>query len=172
VKTRLVAKDIPKLWADARKITKISGEVDGFKFHEWGSPFTLAFAYQAGAGLDALEAQYEKSATPTVASMDIHIMRLQDKDTPRSKRMGVELHFEPPFKDEGKAEWTCTCVAKFTPLSDLYYHLVQSAYYTLGERGFVYSDIGRHVMDYMSWSTCPWESYYELKAAEQKTKGE
>ena len=154
VKTRLVTKDIPKLWSDARKIAAMSAEVEAFRQNGFGTPYSLAFAYQAGSSLSALQVQYEKSATPTEGPMDIHIMRLQDGDTPPSKRMGIELHYEPPFEEEDQTEWMAVCIAKFTPLSDLYYHLVQTAYYTIGARNFDYSDIGRHVIDYMSWSTC------------------
>ncbi len=168
VKTRLVTKDIPKLWADARKITEMANAIDGFKFPKWGSPFTLAFAYEVGARLDVLEGQYKKFGTPTVASMDIHIMRMQDKDMPRSRPVGIELHFEPLFEKKAEADYVCTCDVQFTPLSDLYYRLVQNSYYTIGQRNFDYTKIGQHMMEYMSWSTCPWESYFKLKAADSK----
>lgn len=38
----------------------------------------------------------------------------------------------------------------YTPLSDIYYRLVQNGYYILGSRDFSFNNIGVLIMEYMS----------------------
>jgi len=53
-----------------------------------------------------------------------------------------------------------TTRSSYTPLSDIYYRLVQNGYYILGSRNFGFNDIGMLIMEYMSWSTASWEDLY------------
>ena len=50
--------------------------------------------------------------------------------------------------------------ASFTLLSDVYYRIVQDAYYTLEDRDYSFGDIGRHIMDYMSWASASWDDVF------------
>jgi len=169
VKTRIATRDVQKMWLDAIKVTKLSRR-SVFK-DDWGGIDIWGFAYGCANRLDALEAEYERVGQPNEAPLDISLMRLHPNDATRERPLGVELHFEPDFdeKDESKLKgYILTSIPQFTPLNDLYYRLVQNSYYTLGRRDIDYTDIGVHVMDYMSWSTCAWDEYYKQMKEERR----
>ena len=167
VKTRLATHHIGKICKDAIRIMSLAEQVKGYAGNGWGDVMTNAFAYGCVNKLDALAAKYEKECKPDQAGLDISILRLHPSDQAISTPLGIELHFEPTSTDDS-SDTVCGYVPlripQFTPLSDLYYTLVQNAYYTLGRRNHSLSDIGQHVMDYMSWSSCTLEKYYKLKA--------
>jgi len=166
VKTRLSTGDIKKIWKDAARIMSLASQVNGYSGEYWGAVMTCAFAYGCANKLDSLESIYEKVGTPDLTGLDINILRLHPSDQIENNALGVEFHFVPISKDDSSdmiTGYEMRSLPKFTPLSDLYYQLVQNAYYTLGQRNQGFTDIGRQVMDYMSWSTCSWEKYYEMK---------
>jgi hypothetical protein len=162
VKTRIASKDVTKMWHDAVKIMNLAQETEDYGSDCWGSIATSGFAYGCANRLDTLESAYGRSGEPEKAGLDISVLRLHTKDQTKKQPVGVEFHFEPDISDDGSEEiigYFLTTRPMFTPLSDLYYRLVQNGYYTLGHRDYSYSDIGRHVMQYMAWSTCSWEKY-------------
>ena len=166
VKTRLATSHIKKMWDDAVRITSLAEQIKGYSGNKWGAVMMSGFAYGCANRLEVLEAEYEKEGKPEIAGLDISILRLHPSDQAPNTPLGVEFHFEPTFADDSSDTVTgydLISIPQFTPLSDFYYNLVQTAYYTLGHRDHSLSDIGRHIMNYMSWSTCPWEKYYELK---------
>lgn len=166
IKTRITPKDIEKSWIDASTIMKLASEVDEYGSDSWCSVHTSALAYRSSYLLDTLEDKYIEFGKPEKAGLDIYIMRLAEKDQMNSKEIGAELHFEPDFESDESEKvigFVPTCRASFTILADLYYHLVQSSYYTLASRDFSFADIGEHFMQYMAWATCSWEEYSQSK---------
>ncbi len=152
VKTRLSTRDLKKMWADCVEIMELASEIESNELGKWGSISTVAFAYRSSQGLDTLEAKYTQLCKPQSSALDIHVLRLPYEDYPPT--IGFEFHFEP-FFDAGDTVIDYEEVTRpyYNGLSDLYYRLVQDAYYTLETRGYSYGDVGRHIMDYMSWST-------------------
>jgi len=121
--------------------------------------------------LGTLEKMYEEEGDPNHASFDISLLRLHPKDATHTKPIGIELHFEPRFVD-GKSSniegYDLTSIPVYTPLSDLYYRLIQDSDYIMDHRRHTFNDIGRQFMEYMSWSTFPWEKYFKMKMKELK----
>ena len=122
-------------------------------------------AYRCSQKLDTIENSYVSAGKPTKAGLDIYILRFPDKDQSVEGGIGGCLHFEPSVK-EGQEfgpidDFFPGCSASYTPLSDFYYHLIQSCYYTLGARDFLFVDLGQHFMLYMSWATASWEDVYK-----------
>lgn len=163
VKTRITTRDIEKMWKDSIAITELATEVDGYGDPcDFRSVHTTAFVFRSAQRLDTLAQKYEEFREPYKSGLDITVLRLPDKNI--KKEVGIELHFEPDCaSDENETLIGIypTCVASFTPLSDLYYRMVQGSYYTMNERGHSYGDIGRHVMNYMSWATTSWDKVFK-----------
>ncbi len=157
VKTSLSAKDIKKMWKDSIEIMSLASEVQGYGGFKWGTVIPHGFAYGSRNRLNTLKDRYVEAGQPEESTLDICLLRLHPKDQKNPKEIGVELHFEPILEDDKNNQITehiPTCRPSFTPLSDLYYNIVQTSYYTIGSRNYSYSDIGRHVSNYMSWATC------------------
>jgi len=169
VKTRLTTTNMAIAWNNAAKIMSLASEVTGYG-EGHGSIRTSAFAYRSRNSLDAIEDKYSHLEDPENTGLDIYIMRLADRDQTGSKPLGVELHFEPTFESENshiETGVTPTCRASYTPLSDLYYWIVQDSYYRLAARNQSFSSIGEDVMNYLSWATCTWDEYFAEKEKER-----
>jgi len=162
VKTRITARDIEKIWQDSISIVELAEEVDGYGNSDWRSVHITALAFRSAQRLDTLEKKYEEVGKPFKSSLDITVLRLPDKDI--RKEIGVELHFEPDFASEKSKKiigFLPITRASFTPLSDLYYQMVQNSYYTMEIRGHSFGDIAHHVMEYMSWATASWDKVFK-----------
>lgn len=153
VKTNLTSSDIKKICQDSLKINTLFNEI--YDFENWGRPFTRAFAYRSKIKINTAESIYQDNHDPFSIDLDLYIMRLHKSDQPKGEELGAELHYEPGFDDEapGSSYYSLMPILQKTLLSDFYYNLIQTSYYTLGSRNITETDIGRHVMDYMSWST-------------------
>lgn len=157
VKTRMTSQDIRDMWKNSMEIMSLASEVKKYGGFEWGAVSTLGFAYRSANRLSSVEDKYIEAADPWKTSLDIYLLSVHEKDRLAGKKHGVELHFEPEFKTEKSRKVTGyfpTTRPSYTPLSDLYYCLVQDSYYVLGQRNYSFTDIGKHVMSYMSWATC------------------
>lgn len=167
VKTNLKSSDIAKSWKDAINIIQLANEVEFYgEIGNFASINTNLIAYRCGQKLDTIEKAYEKNAKPLLVGLDIYILRFPKNETPDNMEIGGMLHMEPPFEDEEEfgpidGYWPCFG-AQHTPLSDFYYRLIQDCYYTLGKRDFSFSEIGAHLMKYMSWSTVLWDKFEEV----------
>jgi len=163
VKTRVTTRDIEKMWKDSIEIMELASELAGHGDPaDFRSVRTTAFAFRSAQRLDTLEQKYEEVGKPDKSGLDITILRLSDKNI--KKDVGVELHFEPRFASEKSTKligFMPIPGASFTPLSDLYYRMVQNSYYTIEKRRHSYGDIGRHVMDYMNWATASWDKVFK-----------
>lgn len=175
VKTNLTSTDLNKISSDTKKIRTLMNEVDKFIGNDsFSAPITAVLAYRIKNSLETIERSFQKHCEPDAFHFDLTILRLSEKDL-KSKEVGCELHFEPNTneglavlqKEYGvpasafKGNFLFGTRASYTPLSDVYYSLVQNGYYMLGERDFSFNDIGAHIMSYMSWSTASWEELYE-----------
>lgn len=166
VKTNITSGDMEKMWLNSEKIQFLaSSEVPSYAPGEWGGIRTDGFAYKCANKLDTLERKYIEFAQPKETGLDIYLLRLHSSDQVAGKNIGAEFHFEPVFEEDEDQiyDFIPTCRACFNPLSDLYYRIIQDSYYTLGSRDFSFTDLGFHVMDYLAWSTCSWENYWEMK---------
>ena len=175
VKTNLTSNDVKKTSENISKIRKLMNEVDIFDFdNSYSSPITNALAYRIKNKLETIESHFQKNSNPSIFHFDLIILRLPKHDF-NNKEIGCQLHYEPISKDEIDSlenqneidECSLTngflfgTIAEHTPLSDMYYSLVQNGYYILGDRNFTFQDIGIHMMSYMSWSTASWEEVYK-----------
>jgi uncharacterized protein DUF6602 len=160
VKTRLTTRDVRRGWKSACSIMEISNDVKGYgKPSGFSSVHTEAIAYRVAQSLETTETAYVEAATPDCAGFDVYVLSVPDADQPRGSLLGAELHMEPIG---GKGRFVPTFRLSHTLLADIYYRLVQDAYYTLSERNWSHGDIGRHVMEYMAWATCSWNEYAAL----------
>ncbi len=165
VKTRIITKDIKKIYSDTIEITKMAKEVKDFGIPlNWKFIKLLGFAYRSSLNLTTLEDRYYEICLPSWENhVDIFILRIKELEE-KGKELGYKLHWEPGSKDVNSKELdelSPSSTAFFTPLSDLYYSIVQDAYYTLDTRNFTFGDIGRHIMKYMSWTTCNWNDLFD-----------
>jgi hypothetical protein len=166
VKTRITSSNIDSAWRSAVETISLASEVPIYGSNRFGAIGTSVFAYRSANRLDTIEKRYTETGTPEHASLDFYILRLSENDQSNSNSVGVELHFEPVFESQRSDKvtgYSPTCRASFTPLSDLYYRIVQDSYYCLGARNHSFTDIGRHVMSYLSWATCDWNEYFAKK---------
>ena len=156
-KTRITTTDIKKLWANASTINTLASEVEGYAGTAWGSLSQFVFAYRSRQRLNTLADRYFGLGTPDKGFVEFLLLRLPDQDQNRLEKLGAFFHFELDSiqKKKGKINKYIPMLLRLhTPLSDLYYMVVQGAYYALGDRDFSFNDIIKHVRDYLSWSTC------------------
>lgn len=172
VKTNLTSTDLNKISSDTKKIRSLMNEVDNFiNCDSFCAPITTVLAYRIKNRLETIEQSFQKHSEPDTFHFDLTILRLSEI---KSKEVGCELHYEPIStedlavlqKENGvsvsffKGNFIFIPRATYSPLSDVYYKLVQNGYYILGERDFTFNDIGAHIMSYMSWSTASWDELY------------
>lgn len=175
VKTNMTSTDLRKIASDTEKIRTLMNEVAIFVGQEsFSAPTTMVLAYRIKNKLETIEQSFCQYSQPDKFHFDLTILRLSEADL-EQQNVGCELHYEPVHESDTselkekydvqdeyiKGNYIFGTRASYTPLSDVYYSLVQSGYYTLGSRDFSFNDIGEHVMDYMSWSTARWNELYE-----------
>ncbi|GAC1029317.1 hypothetical protein thsps21_01440 [Pseudomonas sp. No.21] len=159
LKTNLTARDIRKSIENSKKITTLTQQVKEFETPDsWSSPRQTLLAYRTKQKLETLEAAFFGASSPAVSPMDSIVLRCLPSDATIIGGVGGTLHLEPPLPEEnGRGPrpdgYFPVFIPSHTPLSDLYYTLVQDAYYTLGKRDYSFNDIGGHFNDYMNWAT-------------------
>jgi hypothetical protein len=159
LKTNLTTRDIRKSIENSKKIMALIQQVKEFERPDgWGAPRQTLLAYRTEQRLETLESAFFGASSPEVSPMDGVVLRCLSSDAAIIGGVGGTLHLEPPFPEEnGRGPrpdgYFPVFIPSHTPLSDLYYALVQNAYYTLGERDYSFHDIGSHFNDYMSWAT-------------------
>jgi hypothetical protein len=173
LKTNLRSTDLIKISSDIEKIRTLMNEAADLQANTFSSPITAAFAYRTHNKLDTIEAYYKRYCNPDAFHFDLTILRISDKEL-LNQDVGCELHFEPNSEDDVasikkdyaipesafKGNYMLTSRPSYTPLSDIYYTIVQMGYYILGERNFSFNEIGAHMNNYMSWSTVKWNEPY------------
>lgn len=162
IKTNLRSSDIAKAWNNAIDIMELAREIELYGDREsFASIQTNLIAYKSAQKLDTIQKAYELNAKPLLSGLDIYLLRFPKNEMPDNMEIGGMLHMEPPFENEeevGPIDGYWPCFGDHhTPLSDFYYRLIQDCYYTLGDRDFSFSDIGAHLIQYMSWSTVLWD---------------
>lgn len=158
-KTRIRSSDVKRLWSDGGELMKLASEVKGYAGEGWGSVALYCFAYRSCVSLNTLADRFFKSATPDSVMMNLFLLQIPARDHADSEQGGAILYLEGPLRRDMTNESKPTLVRLQTPLSDLYYAIVQEAYYCLDARGFSFGDIGGHVMSYMTWSTMRTEGF-------------
>lgn len=158
VKTNLTTGDLKKTLGNAAKLMELASEVEEFKFESWASFHTALLAYNTSQRIDKLEDTYFENCEPTSAVLETRILRYHQADKVTEGGVGGLLQIHPPFPEEGgtgplAGGWFPFSMASHTPLSDLYYQLVQDCYYALGERDYSFNQIGAQFNDFMSWAT-------------------
>lgn len=175
VKTNLTSIDIKKIALSISKTRKLMNELDIFDCNNcFTAPITISLAYRIKNKLGTVCSHFQRNSIPSIFHFDLIILRLPKQDF-NNKEIGCTLHYEPIFNDEinniedhteidnayETDEFMLLTIPEHTPLSDMYYSLVQNGYYILGERNFTFQDIGEHIMSYMSWSTASWEEIFQ-----------
>ena len=163
VKTTVGKREVKAVLDAAEKICALSTSV--FPRNQYGALGMLAIGYGTNLRLDTVEGHFFDSKYK-VRECDLTLLRVDASEVGADDAVvGAILHWEPDVPDYPEhaiplrlAEipinaWTETAWFTHAPLSDLYYTLVQQAYYTIGARHFVFNDIGAHMMAYMSWGT-------------------
>jgi hypothetical protein len=163
VKTTVGKREIRAVLQAAERIFGLSSSV--FPRTLNGAIGVVALGYGASLRLDSVERHFFGGGRG-VRECDLVLLRVSPSEAGADGAvLGAELHWEPDYPDFPKhaipARWAETPVrawvetTRFThaPLSDLYYHLVQSSYYALSARHFDFGEIGQHMMAYMSWGT-------------------
>lgn len=161
IKTNLKIKDMQAALAAAKIVETLSREVPEFgNIDGFGFPQSVLFAYHSAARLESLKQAYFADVDGGRVHMDAIILRYHLSDRPGADDApGGELHVEPPFSDDIACQGPLlgggypASRPMHTPLSDLYYSLVQDSYYVLGERQFSFDALGAHFNEYMNWST-------------------
>lgn len=162
VKTKIRTSDLPVIWRNSRTIRETASEVFDNE-NDFSSPFYTTVAYRTANRLATLADKYENVFANSSGYSDLTILRVPDKDMPKSQALGVQLHFEP-MPDDGSEEYKqvkthlidghlLLNIPQHTPLSDFYYSIVQDSYYCLDDRAFTFGSIGVQFMKYMTWST-------------------
>jgi hypothetical protein len=159
IKTNITTRDIRKSLDNTRKTLALVREVEGFAANDsWSSFRAWLLAYNCAQRLNSLEDTFFSNSDPEHAYLDAILLRYHPKDRTSTGGVGGTLHLEPPFPEEGGAGpleggyFPCS-IPSHTPLSDLYYSLVQDSYYIMRERNYSLTDIGIQFNDYMSWAT-------------------
>lgn len=159
IKTNITVRDIKKSLDNTRKTFALVREVEGFTSPDsWTSFQASLLAYNCAQKLTSLENAYFSNSAPDQAYLEAFFLRYHSSDRTVDGGIGGLLHLEPPFPEEGGAGpredgyFPCS-IPSHTPLSDLYYSLVQDSYYIMGERDYSFSDIGAQFNEYMSWAT-------------------
>lgn len=155
IKTNIKNKDLQGVWKNSKAVRLLANEV----FNDprgFGGVDYMCFSYRCGQRLDSFSDKYFEIFSDIEGYTDLYLLRLPEKDLIESKRSGALFHMEPVIKDEEapeEIEYLPMLIPEHTPLSDFYYSLVQNSYYNLDYRNFGVGEIGKHFMDYMSWST-------------------
>jgi hypothetical protein len=153
-KTNLRSSNLVGMWSNARTIMALADEVDKYGLvYEPVSVRTSAFAYGVAQGVEATTRAFIDAAQPDDASLHVSIMRLpRDRE---DRRRGVELQFESNWPRGSKKKMRWSPVRRFThtPLSDLYYDIVQWSYLIIEQRDWSGGDVGQQMSDYMTWAT-------------------
>ncbi len=154
VKTRITTLDINKIQNNSAKIISLSSDV--FSDDGWSGVFSIAFAYRSKNRIKTLAKNFFKTFQNISDRTDLYLLRVPDADKIDNKRMGVLLHYEADYESKNSSKiigFTPMLFHMYTPLSDIYYFVVQSSYYCIAHRNYDLRDIGEHIMSYMSWST-------------------
>lgn len=147
VKLTLVKKEILKIRRNASIVEELQKEAfpnsgDGNELMQ------LAFAYRSGTTLETIAKHYFNKYSHLDPASVICVLRVHDRDqTTHEGSLGAHVWLEAGEQP--------TAVTTLAPLSDFYFHLVQSGFYTLSARAFDFGDLGEHTMLYMNWGTFP-----------------
>jgi hypothetical protein len=163
VKTTVGKREIKAILEAAEKVSALSTSV--FPRSHFEALGMTAFGYGAAVRLDSVEAHFFDTKSRT-RECDLLLLRVDPSEVASDQVIvGAELPWEPETAHFPKhatsarcaeipiSEWFETTRFTHAPLSDLYYDLIQQAYYTIGARGFDFGQIGAHMMAYMSWGT-------------------
>lgn len=159
VKTRITKDDLANIWGNSSKIWALAADIFG-DCEVFGNIKLLCFAYRSKNRFDTLADNYFEIFKNIKGYTDLYLLRLPEPDQTKTNKCGAFFHFEPEFGSKNNSKVTGyipTVVPQYTPLSDLYYDLIQDSYYCLNTRGYDLGDIGEHIMLYMAWSTTTWK---------------
>jgi len=147
VKLALVKKEILKIRKSGKAVSDLQRETFP-QVGTWGGVMQFAVAYRSGIMLATVEKHYFDGWSEDDPCGDINILRVHQRDQDGDEGpLGAHVWLEG-----GDLPSISTTLA---PLSDFYYELVQGSFYTLAHRGFEFTHVGQHMMEYMAWGTFP-----------------
>lgn len=157
IKTNCRKNDISKTSQNFEKIRILIDDIWDDEKLEWKKPIFLLLAYKIAPKITTIEEAYFDYCDPLNNHFDISILRTFDNND-----VGNLIHFEPTdFENTSidkvryinKNNHLLMSIPERTPLSDLYYSLIQSCYCILGYRNYSFGDISEHFNEYLNWST-------------------
>lgn len=156
VKTSLTSRSIKDIRAKNEKITELSLEV--FELYGWEGVSTSGFSYGTSLRYNTLIRRFFDSQENPFYPTKLDILRLRSQDVePDSEFVGAFLFDElQEFSKSSKkkqVKMAGVSMKTLSPLSDCYFRLVQDCLYTLDYRNYSFGDVGRQIMDYMTFGT-------------------
>lgn len=160
IKTNLTRKDVEKTAINFSKTRTLIKEIWKGKNADWKGPFYKLISYNISIKFNSVANAYFDFCEPELNHFDIGILRTNKKDD-----SGASLHFEPMMyrdidekdleliADSMKDGYLLTSAQERTPLSDLYYSLIQNSYNMIESRQLSLGEIGNLFNDYLNWST-------------------
>lgn len=149
VKTKLSKKDIDTFRANAKSISNLMTNI--FEKDGWSDASITCFAYEAATHFETAAKNF--FSKPFECYCDMVLLRASfDKQNAglMPEIIGANLWYENGGEEVDPQE---CLLYTHSPLSDLYYRIVQDSYYTLSSRGFSFAEIGQLFNSYMTWGT-------------------
>ncbi len=165
IKTNCNKNDISKTSQNFEKIRNLINDIWNDENSEWKKPMFLLLAYKIVPKIAKIEEAYFEFCEPNSNHFDISILRSNENN-----EHGNLIHFEPTqhwdkskidkleFIDLIKKDFILTSFQERTPLSDLYYSLIQDSYRILEDRSYTFGEISSHFNDYLNWSTTKFDN--------------
>lgn len=158
IKTNLTSKDISKTAENFAKTKSLINEIWPGEDYSFNKPTFELIAYRINVKEQTIGNAYFEYCEPVKNHFAVTILR-----KPQSEDFGLQLCFHPTSHYDDfnetehleymKGEYLYGPIEQRTPLSDLYYSLIQDCYYALADREYGFNEIGNHFNDYINWST-------------------
>lgn len=160
LKTNLTRKDLEKTANNFQKIRVLLKSIWEGTDSDWKGPRYKLITYNISTKFDTVAKAYFELCDPELNHFDIGILR-----TNKDNDSGAFLHFEPmlhkdlsveqinTIQNSLKKEYLLTSMPEKTPLSDIYYSLIQNSYSMLDYRDLKLGEIANLFDDYINWST-------------------
>jgi len=142
VKLSLTAPELRRIRVNGGHILGLAEEA--IPSSGWGCIGQTALAYDSRLRIRTLMKHYFSGELPVPG--EVFVLRVLDSDRgPDGFAHGVRIWAELDFGP--------TNAPTASPLSDLYYELVQTGFYCLSARNYDFNDLGEQMIKYMEWGS-------------------
>lgn len=147
VKSTANKKEIAEIITSARKIRSLTNQI--FDSESWDSCILFGFCYTSSLSHNSICNHYFNFSEKENPHVDVTIMR--NKNKTEMSRVGYRLHWEPGYDNNNK--YIPLSIDTNSPLSDLFYEILQESYYTLHSRKINLKKLGELTMKYFTWGS-------------------